>query len=56
MPEKEFLEALRTQFERDTELKTKLDNKANNMITVSGTIATVFMGFGSFLLTKMDSN
>jgi len=54
VPTPDFLEELRLQFERYIQLKDRLDTKANNMITMSGTIATLFMGFGIFLLENID--
>ncbi len=44
---------LELQLERFIQLKDRLDNKANNMITMTGTIATLFMGFGIFLLSDV---
>ena len=31
-----------------------LDSKASSTISMAGTIATLFMGFGSFLLTRIE--
>lgn len=53
MPSEEFVQELKSEFERLIHLKERLDNKANNMITMSGTVATLFMGFGIFLLTEV---
>lgn len=50
----EFVEELRLQFERYVQVKNRLDTKANNIIAMSGTIATLFMGFGVFLLQNVD--
>lgn len=49
----EFLSELKSQLERFIQLKDRLDNKANNMIMMSGTIAVIFMGFGAFLLSNV---
>lgn len=49
----EFTQELKSTFERMIQLKERLDTKANNMITMSGTIATLFMGFGIFLLSNI---
>lgn len=49
-----FIEELRLQCERNIQVKERLDNKTNNIITISGMIATLFMGFGVFLLEHVD--
>lgn len=54
MPIEDLNKELRSQLERLIALKDRLDSKANNMITMSGTIATLFMGFGVFLLSDVD--
>ena len=54
MPNDKFVDELKIQFDRYVELKERLDNKANNMITMAGTIAILFMGFGAFLLSDVD--
>jgi len=53
MSNTEFLEELKLQFQRFINHKERLDNKANNMIAMTGTIAILFMGFGIFLLTDL---
>jgi len=54
MKNTEFLEELKLQFERLIHSKERLDNKANNMIAMTGTITTLFMGFGIFLLQNVS--
>jgi hypothetical protein len=51
----EFLNELRIQFERDLDIKKTLDSKATNMITMSGTIVTILIAIGTFLLTRLES-
>lgn len=53
MPREEFLEDLKLQLNRFIDLKDRLDNKANNRISMSGIVATLFMGFGIFLLSEV---
>ncbi len=53
MTQSDFLLELKDQFERYIHLKERLDNKANNMIAMSGTIAVIFMGFGAFLFSDI---
>lgn len=50
----QFIEELRLQCERNIQIKERLDNKTNNIIAIAGTIATLFMGFGLFLLEHVD--
>ncbi len=54
MTSNEFVQELKLEFERLINLKDRLDTKANNMIAMSGTVTTLFMGFGIFLLTEVD--
>lgn len=35
--------------------KDTLETKANNIITIAGTIATLLFGFGTFLVDKLGS-
>ena len=50
MPEEEFVAELRGAYTKELEIKSKLDTKSNSMISMAGTIAALFMGFGSFLI------
>jgi hypothetical protein len=51
--ESDFLNELKTQFERDVDLRKNLDNKANTMITISGSISTLLLAIATFLITKI---
>jgi hypothetical protein len=55
MPVREFIEEIKKAFAWELEIKAQLDNKANNLMAMSGTIATLFMGFGSFLIKDLSS-
>lgn len=50
----EFLKELRLQFDRLIDVKERLDNKANNMMTMSGTVATILMGIGVFIVKSVN--
>jgi hypothetical protein len=50
-----FLEELKQQYLKEFEVTTNLDSKANNIITISGTIATFLFGFGLFMIEKLNS-
>ncbi len=50
----DFLEELRAQHQREFDVKNALDNKANNTITMASTTGTLLMGFGVFLLSKIN--
>jgi hypothetical protein len=52
----EFLKDLEESYEGEFKYKTELDSKAISMITMSGTIATLFMGFGSVLLKDITKD
>lgn len=50
MPDPEFFQEIKDQYSRSIESRNNLDSKANNIITMSGTIVTLLMGFGTFIL------
>lgn len=53
----EFLSELKIQFDRLIDVKEKLDNKANNLMAMSGTISTILMGVGVFIMnTKYNAS
>lgn len=49
-----FLNELTKQFDRLLDAKSKLDNKSVSMITISGVVSTLLMGFGVFLLRSVN--
>lgn len=54
LSEIEFLNELRIQFDRLLKTKEKLDGKAVGMITMSGLVSALLMGFGTILLRSID--
>jgi hypothetical protein len=50
----EFLDELKSQFTRTIDVKDSLDSKANNLITMAGAVATLFLGFGTFLIGQLQ--
>jgi len=50
-----FLQELKDQYQKEFELKDALEGKANNLLTISGLVATLLFGFGSFLIDKLGS-
>lgn len=55
MPESDLLKELDSQFRREMEVKSKLDDKASAIITMAGAVTTIFMGFGIFLLRDVTT-
>jgi hypothetical protein len=51
-----FLQELKDQYEKEFELKDALEGKANNILTISGLVATLLFGFGSFMIDKLGSS
>lgn len=51
---KDFLEALRFQYEKELELRNILDNKTSNIITMSSSIITISIAVSTFLLSKIE--
>lgn len=49
-----LLPELKYTFEQDLALKSALDSKAINMITISGTITAVLIGIATFLVSRID--
>lgn len=52
--EVEFLGELKSQFERDIDLRKTLDSKTNTMITMSSSIVTILIAIGTFLISKIE--
>jgi hypothetical protein len=51
---RDFLEALRFQYEKELELRNILDNKTSNIITMSSSIITIAIAVSTFLLSKIE--
>src|SRR5438093_2138904 len=54
-----LLGKLKNQFDREIDLKKSLDNKINSLITIAGSIITLNIAIGTFLISKLqwaDSN
>jgi hypothetical protein len=49
----DFLGALRFQYEKELELRNSLDSKANNMLTVCGSIITIAIAIATFLVSRI---
>jgi hypothetical protein len=49
-----FVEELRNSYQKGWEVKATLETKANNIITISGTVATLLFGFGSLFLESLN--
>jgi|ERR1700730_14332141 len=55
--EEHFLNELKSQFEKEIDLRKNLDTKANTMITVASGISTLLIAIGTFLITRIvDKN
>src|SRR5688572_23463109 len=50
-----FLNELKLQFENLLRLKEGLENRANNLVVVSATIATLLFGFAAFSYSNIQS-
>jgi hypothetical protein len=51
----DFLSVVRFQYQTELELRTTLDNKANNMITLCGSLITVAIAIATFIVSKISS-
>jgi tetrahydromethanopterin S-methyltransferase subunit B len=55
--EDDFLAELKSQFEKEIDIRKTLDNKANTMITVTSGISTLLIAIGTFLISRIvDKN
>jgi hypothetical protein len=55
--EDDFLAELKSQFEKEIDLRKTLDSKANTMITVASGISTLLIAIGTFLISRIvDKN
>ncbi len=52
---KKFLEQLEKQYDKDLQWKDSLDNKSDKMITMSSALATLMIGLGTFLVSRIAS-
>jgi preprotein translocase subunit SecY len=52
---KALLEEVKQQYNNEFARKGTLETKANNTITIAGTIATLLFGFGTFLVDKLST-
>ena len=46
-------EEIKDQYNQEFDIKKTLETKANNITTISGTVAGLFFGFGQFLIGKL---
>lgn len=51
-----FLGELRARFDKELDIKDKLEGKATSTITVAGIMAAIFMAFGSAVLDNVDTS
>jgi hypothetical protein len=49
-----FLEELRGQYDKEFDLKERIEGKAGNLLTISGITIPLLFGFSSFLIEKLD--
>jgi uncharacterized protein YnzC (UPF0291/DUF896 family) len=52
--ERDFIGEIKAQFQRDLDIKTILDGKAANMITMSSAIATFLLAIATFVVTNIN--
>lgn len=53
--EKDFLNELKFQYDRELELRNILDNKVTNLITTSSSIMTISIAIATFLISRIQS-
>lgn len=56
MPSKEFLQELKDSFNSVMQSKEHIEARASNIVTVSGTVAALLFGFGTYLLSNIASD
>jgi hypothetical protein len=45
-----FFQELKDQYQKILDIKNTLEGKANNLLTISGTVGTLLFGFGTFFV------
>lgn len=55
MEDNGFYEEIKSEFDRETEIKSRLDTKSSNMMTASATVAVLIGGFASIVLSGIPS-
>lgn len=48
-----FVEELRKSYDKGWDIKNTLESKANNIMTISGTVAALLFGFGALFLKNL---
>jgi hypothetical protein len=51
-----FLNELKSQFDRDIDIRNSLESKSTQLITMSSTIVTILVSIGAFLISKISAN
>ena len=51
-----FFEELKSQYDKEFDLKNTLEGKANYLLTIAGVVSTLLFGFGTFLIDNLDTN
>ena len=51
--EEGFLNELKSQFDKEIELRKNLDTKANTMITVASDVSTLLIAIGAFFMALL---
>src|SRR5688572_7487466 len=54
VPQKEFLDELKQQYQKGFENRNNIDGKATSLISISATISAFFLTFGSFLVSGFE--
>jgi len=55
LPDKEFFQELKDQFQREIDLKERLDTKASHLMTVAGTVITLLLGMIVLIFGQIDT-
>jgi hypothetical protein len=50
----QFIETLKSQYDKEFDSAGNLDNKGNNMTAAAGTVAGLLFGFGTFLISNIS--
>jgi hypothetical protein len=51
-----FLQELKSQYDKEFDLKNTLEGKANYLLTIAGVVSTLLFGFGTFLIDNLDTS
>ena len=51
-----FLQELKSQYDKEFDLKNTIESKANYLLTIAGVVSILLFGFGTFLIDNINTS